>query len=82
MGKFKVFDKNGLVLKINDTVFFEKAPYELIHNLPEEDQAAIESFAKRHLTVDGFGENGEIEINFPDTYRTIWIKSCHLIKVI
>jgi len=50
--------------------------------LPEEDQIAIQSFAKKKLTIDGFGQNGEIEINFPNTYRTIWIRSCHLIKIV
>jgi hypothetical protein len=79
-------DCDGNRIFAGDSVVLVRVSENLLRDLPEEDQRAIRGQVGKTLTVIGFDDSGNAEIEFGDTkgaetsYHTVWIEPAHLRK--
>jgi hypothetical protein len=70
--------------KSGDMILLVKAPPELLHDLPSEDQKAISDIVGKPILLVGFDDYGNAELEFNDSdgmSHTIWVDPS-LIKVV
>ncbi len=71
-----MIDRNKNTINIGDHVKVIEIPEWLPEGLPEKDQIAISAQVGRVLIVEGFGEDGSVELEFIDDAKhihTIWV---------
>lgn len=70
------FDRDNEEIILGDSVRIIEIPACLLDGLPEEDQIAIRAQLGKVLIVEGFGEDGSVELEFIDiagAIHFIWI---------
>ena len=80
----KKFDRKNNLLKVGNQVMVIRIPQSLPEGLPEEDVIAINSQMGKTLIIEGFSENGDVELEFFDDFghsHTIWIDASCLKKI-
>lgn len=78
-------DRLGNLVLVGDSVILIEIPDALVANLPPEDQEAIRAQKGNSLTIEGFDDWGNGELEFIDArghLHTIWIAPAALVKVI
>jgi len=81
--KTQVFDVDGEILKEGDTVILLQAPNELLSDLPDEDQTAINDQIGKTMSIQGFDEYSHVELEFvseDEMMHFIWVDSSNLRK--
>jgi hypothetical protein len=80
-------DSEGNKLFLNNTVLLLGVPDSLLDDLPDEDQDAILKLVGKHLIIQGFHENHELEIEYvypkgSKSYcRSIWVDPSFVVLV-
>jgi len=81
---FEHNDRFGQSLRVGDSVLVGEIPVKLLEGLLPEDQEAIRAQKGNCLTVEGFDDYGNVELEFTDAseqLHTIWIESGALEKL-
>ncbi|MBV9243314.1 MAG: hypothetical protein JO366_00710 [Methylobacteriaceae bacterium] len=84
MGPSAHVDLTGQPLIVGDRVLVDSIPTSLIKELPESDREAIKNQIGRTLTISGFDNWGNAELEFSesmDSIHTIWIETSVLRKL-
>jgi len=70
-------DGDGRPINVNDMLIISRVSEDLLRGLPVEDQKSIRDQVGHSVSVQGFDDHGNVEVEFKDSadmIHTIWIE--------